>query len=362
LVLVVLLVVAAACEGSSSTIEAPAYEPLLTEPSPVPAKESVKVPMAGLIDRWSLAPSHLRDVVQGFVVDVKWADLQEEAGGEIIRPNAIDEAIGLVQELNSADPGLDLGLKLRIRAGVDAPAWAKGLSGEPVAVTDPRSGTTGTVGRFWTDAFGRAYSDLHLELAKVYDAVEELREVTIARCTTVYAEPLIRNLGDPVSTGNLLGAGFSRAADQDCLRQQIDAHDVWVRTRSGLALNPYQALDSDGGSAADVGVTLELMAYCREVLSERCALENNSIRWPPQRGRANDMYLEMYAGMSSLGPPIGFQTAASSRVGDLEKAVEWAVDQGACAVELPRGYERDLDRQQLSVLDVALRSNAGCSS
>lgn len=318
--------------------------------------------MTGLIDRWSLPPSHVRDVVQGFVVDVRWADLQEEAGGEIIRPNAIDESIRLVQELNRADPSLDLGLKLRVRAGVDAPAWAKGLSGAPVAITDPVSGTSGSVGRFWTDAFGRAYSDLHNELASVYDGVEELREVTIARCTTVYAEPLIRNVGDPESTGNLLGAGFSSDADQDCLRQQIDAHSVWERTRSGLALNPYQALELDGRSAADVAVTLDLMGYCRDVLSERCALENNSIRWPPRQGAGSEMYTEMYSGMSALGPPIGFQTAAASRVGDLEKAIEWAVGQGACAVELPSGYEQVLDKQQLSTLDTALRSNPGCST
>jgi len=48
----------------------------------------------------------------------------------------------------------------------------------------------------------------------------------------------------------------------------------------------------------------------------------------------------MYAQMKALGPPIAFQTATMSKVGDLTSTLAWAVSEGATSVELPDGFNR----------------------
>ena len=51
-----------------------------------------------------------------------------------------------------------MALKIRIRAGILAPDWAKHLGGDPVPIS--HRGQSGTVPRFWTPDFGRAYDEL----------------------------------------------------------------------------------------------------------------------------------------------------------------------------------------------------------
>jgi hypothetical protein len=94
------------------------------------------------------------------------------------------------------------------------------------------------------------------------------------------------------------------------------------------------------------------MRYCRSTLGARCVLENNSIQWPVKQG-----YIGMYARMKELGPPIAFQTDTRAKVGDLRRALEWAVDQGANSVELFRRYE-EYPVSLLTIFDRALKANA----
>jgi len=328
------IAVLAGC-GSSSNLfptPTPTYSPA-GSPSASPAVLDLKPVLRGLLDRDGLPPTTYVDSLAGYVVNVDWNQLQPTSGATIATDNPIDQAISQVRALNAADH-THLGLKLRLYAGIWAPAWVKSLGGAPIPVTNPQGGQTGTVGRFWTDAYGQAYDQLETLLAARYDQVPEVREVTISRCTTFYDEPFIRDVADPATVSALIAAGYTLEADENCQREEIDAATVWQHTHSDLTLNPYQAINPDGSTMTDEPFTDLMMSYCRQVLGSACVLENNSLRVPAQ-----PEYQTMYEQMELLGQPIAFQTAAEQRIGNLQATLEYAVTLGANSVELPGSYQ-----------------------
>jgi hypothetical protein len=338
LALAVLLLVVQLAACGSTTPPAPTATATGTpsiSPTVSPTPEQLKPVLRGLLDRDGPPPPAFVSLVGGYVVNVHWSDLQLQAGGPITPNNAIDGAIAQVRSINAADH-TSLGLKLRIFAGIWAPAWAKNLGGSPIPVTDPVSGGGGTIGRFWTSAFGNAYSAFEAELAAKYDDVPEIREVTISRCTTVFAEPFIRDSADPATVSALLAAGYSLSADETCQEQEVTAHLVWRHTHSDLSFNPYQVINADGSTAADEPFTQSMMAFCRQTLGSACVLENNSLK-----SAAGRTFTIMYSAMQALGAPISFQTAVTARVGNLNAAIEYAISLGANSVELPGGFQSE---------------------
>jgi hypothetical protein len=305
----------------------------------------LKPVLQGLLDRDGQPPAqYVNTAVRGWVVKVNWSDLQKTAGGPITENNAIDQAIAAAHKLN-------MGLKLRIYTGVNAPEWAKNLGGAPVTVVDPQDSTQGTVGRFWTEDYGKAYDDLEEKLAAKYDAVPEVREVVVSRCTTFFAEPFIRDKGDKGSVANMLGAGFSFDADQACHREEIDAHKVWLQTHSDVDFSPYQNIEKKGVNSVDESFTESMMDYCRTNLGARCVLENNSIRTPVQAA-----YAPMYDRIKAMGPPISFQTANPNKIGDLLSTLMWAAQQGANSVELPGSYTQSSPQTFAAANDALLKN------
>ena len=304
---------------TSSPIESPS-------PQSTPTPPVLKPPLAGLLDRDGPPPAGFLSVMGGFVVNVHWQDVQPTRGGPIASDNAIDQAIATLHRI---DPSGRMGIKVRLFAGIFAPAWAKSLDGRPVQIADSVTGASGSIGRFWTPAFGTAYDDLQAKLAAKYDSAPEIREITISRCTTVYAEPFIRDTADPVSVGALVGAGFTVAADQTCHREEVLSHQVWVHTRSDLSFNPYQVVGA--GLAPDEAFSAEMMSFCRSTLGPRCVLANNSLRTPLQ-------FPKLYAQIKTLGAPIAFQTAVLNKVGNLGATIDAAIALGAGSVELPAGF------------------------
>lgn len=294
----------------------------------------LKAPVQGLLDRNHYPKAGFPGVVRNYVVTTSWASLQPQAGGPIVHPNDIDRAIAIAREQN-------MGLKLRVRAGIDAPEWAKRIGGQPVlfnytSVTTKHAGqVAGTVGHFWLPEFGAAYADLQNKLAALYDDAPEVRSVVVTRCQTIFSETYLRNTRDPRAAHRLLAAGFSRAEDDACHAEQIQAHRVWQHTRSEVAFNPYQAIQSNGSVKQDVDYALSQMDYCRDVLGQRCIIANYSISAERPNGRA---YAGIYAHMEKLGAPIAFQTATFAKIGNWQKTLQWAVSSGASSVELPTGY------------------------
>lgn len=327
--------VLAGCGGSSNPFPTPTQtaSPTTASPSASPATQDLKPVLRGLLDRNGAPPPTYLGSLAGYVVNADWSQLQPTAPGAIAADNPIDEAITQVRTLNATDH-THLGLKIRIFAGVDAPDWVKSLGGSPITLTNPQGGQTGTIGRFWSDAFGQAYDQLETLLAAKYDRVAEVREVTISRCTTFYDEPFIRDVSDPSDVSALIAAGYTLEADENCQHAEIDAATVWQHTHSDLSFNPYQVINPGGTTSSDELFTGLMMSYCRQVLGPACVLENNSIRVPPP-----PEYQTMYVQMQTLGQPIAFQTAAAQRIGDLQSTLQYAVSLGANSVELPGGYE-----------------------
>lgn len=298
-----------------------------------PVNATIKEPIKGLLDRRAAPTGVYQDVLGGFVVEGRWSELQPTQGGAIAANNDIDQAITDLRAINSAKAGRDLQLKVRLFAGTSAPMWAKNLGGSAVLVDDPVDGGSGQIGRFWTASYRDAYNEFVTKLAEKYDSVPEIREVTIARCMTVYAEPFIRQVASASTVDNLLAAGYTVEADKQCHREQIDAHKAWATTRSSIALSPYQVVDDDPQTpTGDISFTNDMAAYCRQSLGERCVLGNNTISWPLKTGS----YTSMYNTMISLGEPITFQTATACKIGDWRATLDWALDTAkAYAVELP---------------------------
>jgi hypothetical protein len=297
---------------------------------------SVKAPASGLMDRHHAPKAGFTEVVRGYVVNTTWAALQPAKGGPIVHPNPVDQAIAVAKKNGYT-------LKLRVRAGIDAPDWAKKLGGAPMTfyytgATAGKAGTAaGTVGRFWAPSFGAAYQDLQNKLAAAYDGVPEIRQTDITRCSTIFAETYLRDAMDRRNVRTLLAAGFTRAADEKCHIQQIRAHQVWTRTISDLAFNPYNSIRPDATVRSDLAYTLSQMTFCRTVLGSRCSLSNHSLA---SKRLTTGAYGEMYAHMRKLGGPIDLQTATAAKIGDFREVLAFASWMGASSVELPTGYER----------------------
>lgn len=296
---------------------------------PPAAAANVKPLLTGVVDRNGPPPSSRADVVDGYVVQVRWSQLQPSRG--TFRHAALDRALRTAKRDHAR-------VKLRVLAGVHAPDWAKRIGGAPVRLDDPHDGLHGTVPRFWAPGFGAAYAGLQHRLADRYDGNRALAEVVMSRCTTFYAEPFVRQTADTSSRTALRRAGYTVARDKRCHREQVTAHRVWKQTRSGLALNPAQLVTADGGRRVDTGFTIAMMRHCRSTLAARCVLGNNSIRSPI--ATLGDEYRRMYAAMARLAPGLGFQTATSARMGSCADTLDWAARQGAAYVEIPWDAEK----------------------
>lgn len=297
---------------------------------------TVKTPARGLVDRHRVPKPAFSGVVRTYVVNTTWASLQPVKGGPLVRPNAIDQAIVAARKGGYT-------LKLRVRAGIDAPAWAKTLDGPALTVystgasAKSAGSVAGTIGRFWTTSFATAYQDLQNKLAATYDAVPEIRQTDITRCSMIFAETYLRDAMDRRNVQTLLRAGFTRAADDACHTQQVLAHRVWARTISNLSFNPYPAIRADGTVRTDLAYTLAQMDYCRSVLGARCSLANHSVA---SKRLSGGSYGAMYARMRALGGPIDLQTATAAKIGDYRQVLAFAAAMGADSVELPTGYEQ----------------------
>jgi len=320
---------------------------------PHPAAASILKPgVSGVFSRDGAPPPDYLSVMGGWVVNAYWKDLQPNPGDPIVTnpKNAIDQAIDQVHKINAANPAYKLRLKVRLFAGVDAPDWAKSLGGGPVTISDPGSGITGTVGRFWTKAFGTAYTDFINKIAALYDSVYAIGDVTLNRCMTIYAEPYIRQTSVPSNVSHLLAAGFTTDKDTTCHQEEIDNGRAFSTTRVSVAFNPYQQINADGTTQTNEALTEQMIDYCRRQLLKQCVLENNSIRTPELGGD----YPALYAKIQRMGPPIAFQTATLARVGDLGATLQWAVGEGANVVEWPGS---GLTPSQLAPYNNALKAN-----
>lgn len=317
-----------------------------------PAPAASKPGASGLVDRQGpIAPkSGFRAIVNAGVVTVAWSAIQPSA--DAFRTDAIDTGIRKARNRGSR-------VKLRISAGVDAPAWAKTLDGPPPCIVDPPSTSNcKTVPRFWTPNFLAAWDALMAALAARYDGEALVSSVRIAACTTLTAEPFQRQVSSGENRRQLRNAGYTTALDEECHRRQLEIHAArWPTTTGELALHPFQRLTA-GGFEHDQAFTRRMMVLCRGLLTERCVLGHTSLGKTYPAGSPER---QMYADLADLGPPIWMQTASLQKLGgtcrDLLAALDEGVARGSSSVELPLNYDDKCRPRDLEPFDRRLEAN-----
>jgi hypothetical protein len=317
----------------------------------------VKPLIRGLVDRGPVDGGTVPPAagLQASSINVDWSTLEPTRGALVPTD---DDPIWAATQAAGCTP-----IRIRVLAGIATPDWVVADSGA-VSVINPYgdSNTPETAGQFWTPAYEADYDQFEQLLADRYELVPNVVEFVVSRCALFYPEPFLLGTSNSQNDVNLLAAGYTVAADQQCEQEEIDtANADWPTTRIGVSFNPYQTLVAATNSkgytvGTDEAYTEQMMAYCRYALGQRCVLENDSIRDPISSvGNGQPFYNEMYAEMTGasgpvdltlngmdvevpLGAPIAFQTATagpSNAIGDLWATLEWAAQQHAASVELP---------------------------
>lgn len=278
---------------------------------------------------------------------IEWRDIEPKPG--VFRFGVIHDLIKRARDNGDV-------LRLRIYAGRGAPDWVLQRFGS-VVIYDPIDGMSAAVPRWWVPGYMDAYARLQRRLAAAFDDNPTIRAVTISAAMTIYAEPFIRQIQDQRTRANLLASGYTKKKDKRAHERALQAHTAWVRTRQILTVNPWQYVNQDGSYGFHVWFTDHMMNECRRIFGKRCILQNNSMRssWLTDHMPAG--YPEMYAHMEALGPPLSFQTANSSRVGDLAMVLDWFVRMGAHGAELKADADSMLTTDQAETYDAELEAN-----
>jgi hypothetical protein len=305
-------------------------------------------PLASGLITVGVRPSEWPGLIDAYVPTVEWRALQPRP--RMLNPKPIDDMIRRARMTGDS-------LRIRIFAGRGAPDWVKRRYGT-VFVRDPYDGVNAVVPRWWNPGYMDAYRRLQWRLARRYDGNPTIRSVTVSGAMTIYAEPFIRGIGSYDTRRNLLRAGYTAWKDKRAMMRSIDAQRPWKRTRQIMAFNPWQFVRGDGTFGSDTGFTNKVMSRFRNVFGRRAILQNNSIRSSWIGGRMPYGYAAMYAKMRKLGRPLSYQTAQTFRVGDLGMVLNWAVNQGAHAVELQSGAQSKLSYWRARQLDTMLQRNA----
>ena len=227
-----------------------------------------KPPLRGLLNRKGVPTgsvySPYRPSLGGYVIGsagyVTWASLQttqaQNTAGTIAGhnpdfsgSNAIDTAILEMRAYNAAH-STSQGLKLRIAMGINSPTWAQSLGGAGFyAETNQQGNVTasGTCPLFWTSAFGTAAANLEAALIAAYDNVPEILEVVIARCQTVFTEPMIRQqINDPTYLSNAQAAGFNYPPGST--QTSVMTAAGYVSEASGAQRQVYDGVSTSGST------------------------------------------------------------------------------------------------------------------
>lgn len=279
------------------------------------------------------------------VINVTWAQLEPVQGQ--IGTLAIDEALEWVRAYNARNSTTPLALRLRVWAGSDAPAWAKGTGGSPITVQE--RDRTITVGRFWSNPYREAWRQLQAFLAKRYDPEPLIHEITMTSCTSISSEPFVLPV-DQVSIGNLRSAGFTDQAYQNCLIEAAMDYAPWNTTRVEYPINPLRRIDS-GELVVDWDFSIVVMNMWRQKMGERGVLSNYDLKSP-----LGARVVPIYDHMKELGGIIELQLFAPKNL-DLDASVAYGIALGATVIELWNVVIPDVPREKLLQWSNQLKAN-----
>jgi hypothetical protein len=319
-----------------------------------PSGAQGKTRISGLIDLGQVSADDMRvppyntlyyvclrqAAISGIVVNDTWSALQPDQAGETIKTASIDRALAAIRRYN-ANGRHPLGVRLRIWAGMNAPVWAKSIGGPPVSICDGTAAPTPSpspsaarpavtaaptpcpsvalrsVGRFWSDAYARAWRDLQRQLASKYDGDALIEEVSVSSCSSLTSEPFVQP-EDDYSKQNLQAAGYTDARYQHCLANAIGKdYASWRQTLLDYSFNPFREIDVTP-PVTDLAFTETTIAACRAAIGSRCVLLNETMAKftpppspaPSQSPSQAQGYYLMWNYMRAQGGAITFQTAS----------------------------------------------------
>ena len=261
----------------------------------------------------------------GIVLNATWAEMQPERGGALTTAR-LDQALKEVRQYNAANPTAPLGVKLRIFAGNQAPAWAKAIAGGPLTIQrNPQGCPSGncpiTIGKVWNPPYIAAWRAFQGLAAAHYDPLPLIRSVAITSCTMQTDEPFVMPVGQPAP------AGYTDAAGRACLRGAVDDYAAWRRTPIDLTVNVFSQIQAGG---IDMNFSVSVMDACRAKLGRRCELGNHAFA-----SNMRPANVKIVAAIAARGGPIHYQTEGPKAPGfDLTATVQAARRYNATALEL----------------------------
>lgn len=329
-------------------------------PGPCHAGDGTKPAPAGLVS-FGFPPRGWESIFNCVILKFKWEDVESEPGEYEPGFGKIDEKLKMAAERG-------LSVHLLIVAGEDAPAWLKRKVGTVIVFDpgglayNPQAGGGRTCARWWEAEFGMAYSRMQQALAARYDSHPRLAAVGMTRCMSFWPEPFMRQLKDPQTRQNLRESGYRADLDKRAQRETLEIHErLWKKTRSSIALNPYQELADSGDSwKQNMEYTAEFIREATRILGERLILQNDSFVY--ERAQLGDDYWRMYDLMKGSGATFGLQPRGTTRetIGDLRAIIGAAIAQGASYLELVNIYERaSVSMAEFADFDKLLEANAG---
>jgi hypothetical protein len=205
----------------------------------------------------------------GIVVNESWSQLEPGAGVE--QWGSLDQSLAVVVAWNGAHPATPLGVKLRIFAGRSAPGWVTAKSGTLTIVVHQRPVV---IGKWWTQPFESAWRVFQHALAERYDTNPLVRQVSVSSCSSITGEPFVLS-GSPLSRANLMAAGWTPQAQEQCLRGALSDYSGWKRTPITFAFNPLPT-----PSGPDSTFMAQEMRACAASASDggpMCIVGNNDL-------------------------------------------------------------------------------------
>ena len=325
--------------------------------------------LAGFLDRAGMPPTRVDyATLGGWVVNIKWKDLEPTQGAlSSLALKELDDSVAEVRAYNATHPTQTLGIKLRLFTGAFSPAWLMVAAGPTFKIQLNVGDPLTAIPRFWTPAFRDAHRSVMARLGARYDAVPEIRDVVVSRCSTLFMEPMVRETWLATNIQPYLDAGYTLALDGACQEEAIDdTATAWPTTRISESFSIYEAIQPDGTAQGswDAGVytTQRFMDYFRARLGSRGVWGNNEAG----RGDTLNMVAPIQAvyAYEKAKPPVYYQTVAAGNAppGDFEsvivEAANLSVSQSANYVELPLQYRAWADfGARFGSLAAALRAN-----
>ncbi len=267
----------------------------------------------------------------GTVVDVSWSQLEPSQG--TFDFSALDADLAAVSAYNSTHAGATLGVKLRVWAANDAPAWAKTMDGTPIS-TDVNN-QPATVGQWWKPDYRAAWASLQAALAARYDNNPLINEVVVASCASLTDEPMVMAASADVRPV-LLADGWSDSAQQSCLDGALSDYSPWRHTAIYFPFSPFTTITTSGQRGVDDSVTAEVMQRCANALASGgpwCILGNNALDASQGGSFVYSEINSLYASNPS-NTAVAFQMNSPTPVGAAAcQAVALAVAEHANSIE-----------------------------